>query len=402
MSSTKSCIRQPLIFDHGSSDGVLRREYFSPAQQRVRPLMEKALVSLGNSSRSLIKLKLDWTKKERHGKERENTTATIKTMKDVEILHENMHLLNPYTADTEKKEVPLARLCLRLKTNSKRRLFPFLPSHKANEPVTVHDRYIMKDQIGSGGFSKVFKATHYLSGKNYAVKRIQVSLLSEKDRENMKSEVSILRSLKHASIISIYDVFQTDSDYVYLVMERVKGGELFNRIVEHGTFSESNARVLCKSMLRAVKYCHDRGIVHRDLKPENILLVAKNSFEIKLCDFGSAGRCRKGEFLETFCGTMNYMAPEMVEGRQYNESVDMWSLGVILFVTIAGYNPFEDYDHDKLRRLIIDRHYSFESPEWFQISSICKEFIGAMMEIQPNARISADSALLHPWCSFST
>jgi len=363
--------------------------------------LKRWLSDLGDSSILLSKSTIDSTEGKGIKKGLAKTSDTINSNTENETIREDVLSSNSYSTPQDVCEVPSAEVCRKLKSNSKR-VFSLLPSHEQDPTLTVHDRYIMKDQIGSGGFSKVFRAIHRLHRNEFAIKRIHLSLLSPDAKQNIKNEVSILRSINHESIISISDIFQTDSDYFYLVMERVKGGELFNRIVENGTFSESNARLLCKSMLRAVKYCHDRGIVHRDLKPENILLVAKNSFEIKLCDFGSAGRCRKGEFLETFCGTMNYMAPEMVEGRQYNESVDMWSLGVILFVTIAGYNPFEDYDHDKLRRLIIDGHYSFESPEWFQISSICKEFIGAMMEIQPNARISADSALLHPWCSFST
>jgi len=283
------------------------------------------------------------------------------------------------------------------RTSSLRTLHP-CPTKTSDRPVTVYDRYILKDQIGVGGFSKVFKANHHRSGKSFAIKRIQSSLLSDKDRKHVKSEVSILRSLNHPSIIAIHDVFHTDPEYVYLVMERVRGGELYNCIVDHGTLSESNARLLCQSILRAVKYCHDQNVVHRDLKPENILLVSKNSYDVKICDFGCAGRLREG-FLSTFCGTINYMSPEMAARRYYDTSVDIWSLGVILFVCLVGYLPFQHDDLNEMRQLIIRGEVSFEGPTWATISHYAKELIGDMMDVDPLTRVTADMALLHPWSS---
>jgi len=420
MASLNTGIRQILSYgddpspmDVVASDEVLRQGNLSPLRSkrmnRIMLSLRKSIADLGDSSRSLTKSKKNKSHKKGNSEGVTKFTACntepfdpyavkASTSIDTEMMQEDLCLPNPGNASNNKKEAPPVRPGLKTKSSS-RRIFPFPPANKPDAPVTVHDRYLMKDQIGVGGFSKVFKATHRLSGRNFAIKRIQVSLLSGKDKQNIKSEVSILRSLNHASIISVYDIFQTDSEYVYLVMERVKGGELYNCIVDHGTFSEQNARVLCKSMLRAVKYCHDRGVVHRDLKPENILLVAKNSYEIKLCDFGCAGRLRQGEFLQTFCGTINYMSPEMVKRRQYGVSVDMWSLGVILYVAMAGYHPFEDNDHTQLKRLIEGGCYNFKSPEWSEISPSGKELISAMMEVDPNARISADMALLHPWSS---
>jgi len=405
--SSYCCITVPhknqenLSMDIRSAKEEIRHINLSRGQRmnRIMLSLRKSLADLGDSSRLLTKPKNKLAVMKGNAEGELKTTNTVNVTTDIEMMKDDLSSPDPYNTQKDMQVVSFTRLGLTSKSSS-RRVLPCPLTYKLDQPVTVHDRYAIKKQIGVGGFSKVFKATHRMSGRKFAIKRIQMSLLSGKDKQNIKSEVAILRSLKSESIISVHDVFQTDAEYVYLVMERVKGGELYNRIVENGTFSEPNARLICKSILRAVKYCHDRGVVHRDLKPENILLVAKNSSDIKICDFGCAGRLKQGEYLHTFCGTINYMAPEMVKRRLYNESVDMWSLGVILFVAIAGYHPFEGDNNDQIRKLIVGGSYNLTGPEWFGISPICKELISAMMELDPNARISADMALLHPWSSF--
>uniref|UniRef100_A0A7S1BTL5 Protein kinase domain-containing protein n=1 Tax=Corethron hystrix TaxID=216773 RepID=A0A7S1BTL5_9STRA len=391
-----------------SSEKVLRERDLSLSggqrMQRILHSLKKSLADLGDSSRSIGKPKKSKFKKgsfETVDIVKYNTTLnnymtdSTTSTETTKVQRDSSDLSMP--PPKEIKDMPRVRPVIQ-KKSSFRIMRPSFPTKKPDQPVTIYDRFILKDQIGIGGFSKVFKAAHRLSGRSFAVKRIQLSLMSEKDRKNVKSEVSILRSLNHPSIIKIHDVFQTDPEYVYLVMERVRGGELYNCIVDHGTLSESNARLLCQSILRAVKYCHDQNVVHRDLKPENILLVSKNSYDVKICDFGCAGRL-KDHFLSTFCGTINYMSPEMAARRYYDTSVDMWSVGVIIFVSLVGYLPFENDDIDELRRQIIRGDFSFQGSEWAKISYFAKELISAMMNVDPLTRVTADMALLHPWSS---
>eukprot|EP00587_Corethron_hystrix_P005941 CAMPEP_0113317348 /NCGR_PEP_ID=MMETSP0010_2-20120614/12289_1 /TAXON_ID=216773 ORGANISM="Corethron hystrix, Strain 308" /NCGR_SAMPLE_ID=MMETSP0010_2 /ASSEMBLY_ACC=CAM_ASM_000155 /LENGTH=437 /DNA_ID=CAMNT_0000174305 /DNA_START=6 /DNA_END=1316 /DNA_ORIENTATION=- /assembly_acc=CAM_ASM_000155 len=381
-------------------EDIFRHRNLSPSrnrkiQQMVPRMMQsikKSLADLGDSSRSLGKARKSKSPKKGNldtaeGTSTETTQPLGQSMSsDVDSMTEKNYSNDRnenYDAALFPHRVPHSPL--------------YVYTHRSNRPVTLNDRYLLKDQIGFGAFSKVFKAVHRVSGRKFAVKRIHYPLLSEKDKQNVKSEVSILRSLNHPCIISIYEAYHTDPGYVDLVLERVLGGELYEWIAENGSFSETNARLLCQSMLRAMKYCHDCGVVHRDLKPENVLLVNKNSCDIKICDFGCAGNLngRNAPFLSTYCGTQQYMSPEMILRRPYDAAVDMWSVGVITYMALVAYHPFDD--DDQMSQQIINGSYGFERPEWTKISASAKELIAAMMAVNPLNRITAGAALFHPW-----
>ncbi|CAM9642609.1 unnamed protein product [Phaeothamnion confervicola] len=183
-------------------------------------------------------------------------------------------------------------------------------------------------------------------------------------------------------------------------MEQMKGGELFDRIVQKQFYNEKDARDVLKVLLEAVKYCHDRNIAHRDLKPENLLLVsADDDSLIKVADFGFARPVDSGG-LRTQCGTPGYVAPEILKGESYGLQVDMWSIGVIMYILLGGYPPFHDDNQAtqaKLYQKIKKGKVVFHEQYWGQVSDDAKDLIRKMLTLAPPDRITAADALRHPW-----
>eukprot|EP01060_Flectonema_neradi_P030610 TRINITY_DN448_c0_g2_i1.p1 TRINITY_DN448_c0_g2~~TRINITY_DN448_c0_g2_i1.p1 ORF type:complete len:467 (+),score=70.78 TRINITY_DN448_c0_g2_i1:90-1403(+) len=219
-------------------------------------------------------------------------------------------------------------------------------------------RYELGQLLGEGSFSKVKmgKDSQDPKGKKYAIKIIEKTELAEQNLvEQMKREIAVMKLLKHPNIIGLKEVLQTEG-HIYLVLELITGGELFDKIVEQKRFDEDTARKYFQQLMMGVQYCHSQGIVHRDLKPENLLL--DSSGVLKISDFGLANLQRGGvglgsTLLDTICGTPNYVAPEVLHEKGYNGmAADIWSCGVILFVMLAGYLPFDDQELNKLFRKI--------------------------------------------------
>jgi serine/threonine protein kinase len=210
----------------------------------------------------------------------------------------------------------------------------------------------------------------------------------------------MLREIEHPFIIKLEDVF-LDDKHVYIVLELVRGGDLFDRIVDRGRYSEDDARELMVRVLTSVSYLHSKDIVHRDLKPENILLVSKeNHYDVKITDFGLAKQANK-DGLKTFCGTPQYFAPEVLKRRntvrgagRYGKEADLWSLGVILYITLSGTHPFHD---STLFDQISKAHYSFDGPEWTNISEDAKDLVKRLLMRNPKKRLTALQALEHPF-----
>jgi serine/threonine protein kinase len=212
-------------------------------------------------------------------------------------------------------------------THSRQHLHePPLPNSTSG--MRFDELYRLKGVLGTGAFSTVREGYHRASVDfSYAVKCVNRKKLSEEDETALLDEVGILKELNHVHIIRLYDFFEEPSTY-YLVLERMRGGELFDRIVAKAYYNEKEARDTCKILLEAVKYCHDRHIAHRDLKPENLLLLSENDDSaVKIADFGFAKKVLKKNSLTTQCGTPGYVAPEILEGTPYDERADMWSVG---------------------------------------------------------------------------
>jgi len=258
--------------------------------------------------------------------------------------------------------------------------------------------YRLKGVLGTGAFSTVREGYHRSSTNyTYAVKCVNRKKLSEEDEAALLDEVSILKELKHMHIIRLYDFFVEDSTY-YLVMERMSGGELFDRIVAKAYYNEKEARDVCKILLEAVGYCHDNHVAHRDLKPENLLLLSEDDDStVKIADFGFAKKVYAPQSLTTQCGTPGYVAPEILEGIPYDNRADMWSVGVILYILLGGYPPFIENNQRDLFRKIRRGEYEFHEEYWGTVSQAAKDLISSLLTVDPVSRLTAQEALDNSW-----
>jgi len=179
-------------------------------------------------------------------------------------------------------------------------------------------------------------------------------------------------------------------------MELVTGGELFDQIVSKGTYSETDAALIIKQILEAVEYMHQNGIAHRDLKPENLLVTGPTNNIIKVSDFGLS-KDYGADSLKTACGTPDYVAPEVLKGGHYDNTVDIWSIGVISYILLCGFPPFYGNDDQEIFNKILKADYVFPSPDWDTISDDAKEFISAILILDYTSRPSAEQCLGAPW-----
>jgi len=260
----------------------------------------------------------------------------------------------------------------------------------------INDFYDIQEVLGRGEFSEVKKAINKTTGKVYAVKCIEKH---EMDTTRLDTEVAILKLVKHPHIVKLKDCFDTE-DSLYLVMELVSGGELFDKILELGAYSEYDASLLVKNIISAVKYLHEKGIVHRDLKPTNLLLKSPDDFtNVKIADFGLSKIVGENSIMTTACGTPIYVAPEVLLGEPYDNGVDMWSIGVITYILLCGFPPFFDDGSNmgELFEQIIEGDYDYPEEYWADISDDAKDFIDNLLIVDPEYRYTADDALNHPW-----
>ncbi|TTF87020.1 Calcium/calmodulin-dependent protein kinase type 1B [Bagarius yarrelli] len=207
-----------------------------------------------------------------------------------------------------------------------------------------------------------------------------------------------LGEVKHENIISLEEVFETPRE-LYLVMTLVTGGELLDRILQQGSYTEKDASRVIQQVLEAVKYLHQLDIIHRDLKPDNLLYETplKDS-KIVISDFGLSKISDQG-ILSTACGTPAYVAPELLQEKTYGKEVDLWAMGVISFIMLCGYPPFYDDNDTQLYKQIIKAEFEFDSPYWDDISHSAKDFIVHLLQKDPKKRFNCEQALQHPWIS---
>nr|XP_046190502.1 calcium/calmodulin-dependent protein kinase type 1-like [Oncorhynchus gorbuscha] len=253
-----------------------------------------------------------------------------------------------------------------------------------------------KKVIGMGAFSEVVLAEEKGTKRLVAIKCIPKKALEGKEN-NIENEITVLHRIKHTNIVSLKDIFESTS-HLYLVMQLVSGGELFDRIVEKGFYTERAASQLIHQILDAVKYLHGMGIVHRDLKPSYILSLSMDEdSKIMISDFGLSKIEDTGSVMSTACGTPGYVAPEVLAQKPYSKAVDCWSIGVISYILLCGYPPFYDENDAKLFEQIPKAEYEFDSPYWDDISNSAKDFICHLMEKDFMKRYTTDKALQHPW-----
>lgn len=261
------------------------------------------------------------------------------------------------------------------------------------KPEKLEDRYEIGKELGRGGFSIVKKAKNKKTGEEVAVKCINKKNLKKDELQLLTREINIMQKLRHKSIIQLIDIFETPSE-LFLVLELVSGGELFDQIVERGSYSENDAANLIRQVLEGIDYMHRHGVVHRDLKPENLLCASANV--IKIADFGLSKDVESGN-LQTSCGTPSYVAPEVLLGGQYDNEVDIWSIGVITYVLLCGFTPFYGDNQRQLFERILHAKFDYPSPEWDDVTANAKDFVSKLLVVNPADRLSAEQALQHPW-----
>lgn len=218
----------------------------------------------------------------------------------------------------------------------------------------------------------------------------------------------LLEEMKYASVIQLRDVFE-DEEYLHLVTELCEGGELFDKIVERASrskkagepscFSEEEAARVLHEILTAVKYMHQHGVVHRDLKPENILFTSKEEGSpIKIIDFGLARQFNKSQdvSMRTVVGTPYYIAPEVLR-KDYDESCDLWSVGIIAYILLCGYPPFNGADNAAVYAAVRKGTYYFPASDWKGVSHEARDFVRRLLQVNASKRMTVDQALRHPW-----
>lgn len=262
----------------------------------------------------------------------------------------------------------------------------------------IEDHYELGEEIGKGGFSVVYKAVRKSDHAEFAVKCIKKKMVEGDDIKLLRREIQIMKKLNHPNILKLYEVYEDDEQF-YLVMELVKGKELFDKIVERGMYSERDAANIILQVVSAVRYLHENGIAHRDLKPENLLSAGEEENEIvKIADFGfSKSFADEGEKLMTSCGSPGYVAPEILTAESYDKSVDMWSVGVIIYILLSGYPPFYADSAPALFKKIMDVKYDFDDSVWDDISDSAKDLIRNLLVKDPSKRFTASHCLEHAW-----
>ena len=253
-------------------------------------------------------------------------------------------------------------------------------------------------ELGQGAFGKVMLVTRESDGQQAAVKIVKKPT-QESKMKVVKMEEKILKSVSHPSIVACFDVFETEKN-MYFIMELMSGGELFDRIVKIGSFTEKMAKELTVKMLTALQYMHEQGVCHRDLKPENMLLTSDAAdAEVKITDFGLAKMIdEQTTIMKTACGTPGYVAPEVItQGGTYGFGVDVWSYGVILYILLCGFPPFYGDNDAQMMKAIKAGKYEFLKPFWDPISAEAKDFVTKMLVVDATQRATIPELLKHPW-----
>jgi len=251
--------------------------------------------------------------------------------------------------------------------------------------------YLLQKTLGKGQTGLVKLGVHYLTGEKVAIKIVNREALSESVLMKVEREIAIMKLIEHPHVLRLYDVYESRK-YLYLILEHVAGGELFDYLVKKGRLTPKEARKFFRQIISALDFCHSHMICHRDLKPENLLLDDK--MNIRVADFGMASLQVEGSFLETSCGSPHYACPEVIKGEKYDgRKADVWSCGVILYALLVGALPFDD---DNLRQLLEKvKKGVFHIPHF--VPADCQQLLRGMIEIDPHKRLKLEDVSRHPW-----
>lgn len=272
-----------------------------------------------------------------------------------------------------------------------------------NDSENVAGEYVLGETIGKGTFGKVKLGIHLLTGEKVAVKILEKKrIIQAADVDRVAREIKILKRNRHPNVVQLYEVIDSP-DNIYLIMEHVDGGEMFEYIVAHRRIRETEAAYLFCQIMDGLAYLHVNEVTHRDLKPENLLLQSNrysniqpphSTLSVKIVDFGLSNMHDGGRLLRTACGSPCYAAPEMIQGRLYRGPVaDVWSLGVVLFAMVCGFLPFEDSNTNMLYKKILSANYTMPT----FLSANVQDLIRRILETDPEKRYTVDQIRQHPW-----
>ena len=265
-------------------------------------------------------------------------------------------------------------------------------------PDIFEKHYKTLEKLGIGSFGRVYRAIHILSNQERALKVVNQQLVQLQDDDKVfLKEIEMLYQLDHPNIIKFFEYFIKGDNY-YVISELCKGGELYEQIYNIESFTESSAAEIIYQLLSAICYLHSKGIVHRDLKPENIMLESKTitDFSIKLIDFGTANYFNDNTILTQKVGTSYYIAPEVIL-KNYNQKCDIWSIGVILYILLVGFPPFDGENDEDIMSNILKYDVSYDDSEWENVSSAAIKFLKKLLNKNPKERPSADECLKDKW-----
>ncbi|XP_011016483.1 PREDICTED: CBL-interacting serine/threonine-protein kinase 25-like [Populus euphratica] len=262
------------------------------------------------------------------------------------------------------------------------------------ERHVLFGKYEMGRLLGKGTFAKVYYGKHLVTGDSVAIKVINTDQVKKEGMmEQIQTEISVMHLVRHPNIVELKEVLATKTK-IFFIMEYVRGGELFAKVAK-GRLKEEVARKYFQQLISAIDYCHSRGVYHRDLKPENMLLDEDEN--LKISDFGLSAlpeQLLQDGLLHTLCGTPAYVAPEVLRKKGYDGSkADTWSCGVILYVLLAGFLPFQDENVMKMYRKIFKAEYEFQP--WF--STDAKRLISRLLVADPERRITIPAIMRNHW-----
>ena len=265
-----------------------------------------------------------------------------------------------------------------------------------NEFLKKIGNYLLFEQIGMGSFSKVTKAIHLITEQTVAVKILEKEKIEDEiDIERIIREIEILKTIMHPNIAQMYESYSTVHN-IYLMMEYVEGGDLFDYIIKNTFLSEQKACQIYRQIISVLEYLSKIGITHRDIKPENILLDESHN-NIKIIDFGLSNYCKNKEYLHSSCGSPCYASPEMLSGNPYKGSTtDLWSSGIVLYSMLVGSLPFDDQEIQKLYAQI--KLGKFYLPSTLSLEAI--DLLKRILEVNPSKRITIEEIKEHPWFNF--
>ncbi|KAK0140240.1 Serine/threonine-protein kinase 33 [Merluccius polli] len=284
-----------------------------------------------------------------------------------------------------------------------------VPHSRMEEENNLKTIYNLGRKLGQGSFGVVYEATHLDTKKKWAIKKVNREKAGSHGVILLEREVNILKHVNHPHIIHLKEVFETPMN-MYLVTELCDGGDLKELLQEKTCFTEEESRHIITNLARAIVYLHRKDIVHRDLKLENILLKgsyqeAKHGINIKVTDFGLSvkkGGVGRENMMKATCGTPIYMAPEVINGHEYSQQCDVWSIGVIMYMLLCGEAPFISSSEEKLFEKIKRGELTFAGSVWDTISDAAKTVLSCLLRVDPAHRITACELLDNPWITGDT